>query len=64
MEQLIIRNAILEDLPEIAKLHVDNWNKRYREIIAHDYLENIKNNLDKRIKRKMEIKYDKSKINT
>lgn len=51
MEQLIIRNAILEDLPEIAKLHVDSWNKTYKGIIAHDHLENMKNNLDKRIER-------------
>ena len=51
MEQLIIRNAILEDLPEVAKLHVDSWNNTYKGIIAQNHLENMKNNLDKRIER-------------
>ena len=51
MEQLIIRDAKLEDVPEVAKLHVDSWNNTYKGIISQDYLDNMKNNLDKRIER-------------
>ena len=49
MEQLIIRKARLEDISEVAKLHVENWNNTYKEIVDQDYLDNMKNNLDKRI---------------
>lgn len=51
MEQLIIRDATLNDIPEVAKLHVDSWNNTYKGIIEQDYLDNMKNNLEKRIER-------------
>ena len=51
MEQLIIRDATLNDIREVAKLHVDSWNNTYKGIIAQDYLDNMKNNLEKRIER-------------
>ena len=51
LDKLIIRNAIISDIPEVIKLHVDSWNKTYKGIIAQDHLDNIKNNIDKRIER-------------
>ena len=57
----MIRNATLKDISEIAKLHVDSWNKTYNRIIAKDYLDNMKNNIDRRIKR-MEDEFNIRKI--
>ena len=51
LDKLIIREATLEDIPEVAKLHIDSWNKTYKGIIEQEYLDNMKNNLDKRIER-------------
>ena len=51
LDNLIIRKATLEDIPEVAELHVNSWNKTYRGIIAQDHLDNMRNNLDKRIER-------------
>ena len=50
-DNLIIREATLKDIPEVARLHVNSWNKTYNGIIDQDYLNNIKNNIDKRIER-------------
>lgn len=50
-DNLIIREATLEDIPEVARLHVNSWNKTYNGIIDQDYLNNMKNNIDKRIER-------------
>ena len=51
LDNLIIREASLEDIPIVAKLHVDSWNKTYKGIIAQEHLDNMKNNIDKRIDR-------------
>ena len=51
LDKLIIREATLEDIPEVAILHVDSWNKTYKGIIEQEHLDNMKNNLDKRIER-------------
>ncbi|MBR4110129.1 MAG: GNAT family N-acetyltransferase [Clostridia bacterium] len=51
LDKLIIREATLEDIPEVAILHVDSWYKTYKGIIEQEHLDNMKNNLDKRIER-------------
>ena len=51
LDRLIIRDAIVKDIPEVAKLHVDSWNKTYNGKIAQDHLDNMRNNIDKRIER-------------
>ena len=51
LDRLIIRDATIKDIPEIAKLHIDSWNKTYNGIIAQDHLDNMKRNIDKRIER-------------
>ena len=51
MENIKIRNATLEDIESVAKLHVDSWHETYAGIISQDYLDNMKNNLEKRIQR-------------
>ena len=51
LDKLIIRDATINDIPEVTKLHVDSWNITYKGIIAQDHLDNMKNNIDKRIKR-------------
>lgn len=48
---MIIRDATLADIPEVAKLHVESWNKTYKGIIAQTHLDNMKNNIAKRIER-------------
>ena len=51
LDDLIIREATLEDIPIVARLHVDSWNKTYKGIIDQEYLNNMKKNIDKRIER-------------
>ena len=51
MENIKIRNATTNDIEQVAKLHIDSWNETYKEIIDQDYLDNMKNNLEKRIER-------------
>ena len=51
LDDLIIREATLDDIPMVARLHVDSWNKTYKGIIDQEHLNNMKNNIDKRIER-------------
>lgn len=51
MENIKIRNATLEDIEQVARLHVDSWHETYAGIISQDYLDNMKSNLEKRIER-------------
>lgn len=51
MENIIVREATIDDIPEVAKLHLESWNRTYKGMIDQDYLDNMKNNLDKRIER-------------
>lgn len=51
MQNLIIRNAIVDDIEEVARLHVNSWYETYKGIISQNYLENMKNNINKRIER-------------
>lgn len=51
MKNIKIRNATLEDIEAVAKLHVDSWHETYAGIISQDYLDNMKNNLENRIER-------------
>lgn len=51
MKNIIIRNATIDDITEVAKLHVDSWHETYAGIISQDYLDNMKNNIEKRIER-------------
>ena len=50
-KNLVIRNATVNDITKVAKLHIDSWNKTYKGIIDQDYLDTMKNNLDKRTQR-------------
>mgnify|MGYP003292315644 CR=1 FL=1 len=54
MENIKIRTATLEDIESVAKLHVDSWHETYAGIISQNYLDNMKNNLPKRIERMKE----------
>jgi len=51
MEDIIIRDATTDDIEEVAKLHVNSWHETYAGIISQNYLDNMKNNLPKRIER-------------
>ena len=51
MDEIIIRDATVNDIEEVAKLHVDSWHETYAGIISQDYLDNMRNNLEKRIER-------------
>lgn len=51
MNDIIIRNATVDDIEEVASLHVNSWHETYAGIISQNYLENMKNNLPKRIER-------------
>lgn len=44
MNSIEIRKAILNDIPQIVKLHIDSWNETYKGIISQDYLDNMKKN--------------------
>ncbi len=49
MDNIIIRDATVNDIDEVSKLHVDSWHETYAGIISQNYLDNMKNNLPKRI---------------
>ena len=51
MDNIIIRKATIDDIEEVALLHVNSWYEAYSGIISQSYLENMKNNLVKRIER-------------
>ncbi len=38
VNNVIVREASLEDAPAIARVHVDTWRTTYRGIIPEDYL--------------------------
>lgn len=40
-KSFIIRRAILEDIPQIAKVHVESWQKSFRGIAPEKYLSNL-----------------------
>ena len=60
-DNIIIRNATVDDVPKVAKIHVNSWNKTYKGIIAQDHLDNMKNNIEKRIER-MKNEFDLRKM--
>ena len=47
----VIRKATIDDIKEVSLLHVNSWNETYKGIISQDYLDNMKNNIKKRIER-------------
>ena len=49
--EVIIRDATVNDIEMVAKLHVDSWYETYAGIISQNYLDNMKNNLNRRIER-------------
>ena len=51
MGNIIIRNATINDINEVAQLHVNSWHETYAGIISQNYLDNMKNNLPRRIER-------------
>ncbi len=51
MDNIVIRFATREDINQVARLHVESWCSTYKGIINQDYLDNMMNNIDKRIKR-------------
>jgi hypothetical protein len=51
MDTIIISDAVVNDIEDVAKLHVNSWYETYAGIISQNYLDNIKNNLSKRIER-------------
>jgi len=51
MGDIVIRDATVNDIEEVAKLHVDSWYETYAGIISRDHLENMKNNLSERTER-------------
>lgn len=51
MENVKIRNATLEDIKQIARLHIDSWHETYSGIISQEHLDNMKNNLENRIEK-------------
>jgi ribosomal protein S18 acetylase RimI-like enzyme len=38
---MLIRDALLTDLPAIARVHVDSWRTTYRGIVSDDYLASL-----------------------
>ncbi|MEM8779427.1 MAG: GNAT family N-acetyltransferase [Cyanobacteria bacterium P01_G01_bin.49] len=38
---MIIREAMYDDVPDIARVHVDTWQKTYRGIMPDEYLRNL-----------------------
>ena len=51
INNVIIRKATIQDVPEVCKMHVDSWCETYEGIVSKDYLTSLKSNLDVRIKK-------------
>ena len=45
INNVIIRKATIQDVPEVCKIQVDGWRKTYKGIISDDYLDSLKNNI-------------------
>ncbi len=41
MENFIYRRAVADDIPQIAKVHVESWQKSFRGIAPQEYLDNL-----------------------
>lgn len=40
-ENITIRRASFEDIPQVAKVHVESWQKSFRGIVSQRYLDNL-----------------------
>ena len=49
IDNVIIRKASIQDVPEVCKIQVDGWRKTYKGIISDDYLDSLKNNIKNKI---------------
>lgn len=47
---MLIREQRIEDIPEFVLLVNEVWNETYRGIIDDEFLDNLKNTVDDRIK--------------
>ena len=56
MENLIIRNVKIEDIPSVVDISITGWQAAYQGIIDNQYLENLNSERDQRIS-KMENNY-------
>ena len=41
MQDIIIRNATIEDIEKIADIKIEGWQTAYRGIIDYDFLDNM-----------------------
>ena len=51
IEEIIIRDAVFADIADVAIIHIDSWCRTYKGIIDQDYLDEMKENLPKRVAR-------------
>lgn len=49
IDNVIIRKASIQDVPEVCKIQVDGWCKTYKGIISDDYLSSLKSNIEEKI---------------
>ena len=53
---VIIRNVKEEDLPSVVDIKIKGWQSAYKDIVDSTYLNNLNNEYDIRIEKKL---YDK-----
>lgn len=51
MDNIIIRKATTDDIDSVARLHVKSWKDTYSGIVSKEHIDNMVNNIDKRIER-------------
>lgn len=51
MENIEIRKATTDDIDSVARLHVKSWKDTYSGIVSKNHINNMVNNIDKRIER-------------
>ena len=56
---MLIREKRIADIPEFTLLVNEVWNETYRGIVADEFLDNMKNTIDDRIKRQTDNFYEK-----
>lgn len=50
MENLIIRNIKEEDIPSVVKVQTRGWQEAYKGIVDQDFLNNLDNDFNRRVK--------------
>ncbi len=47
---MLVREYTYDDIPQIARIHVDTWQSTYKDILPENYLNDLSDGLESSIK--------------